>query len=466
MLNNCLKVKRWSLLVLCTSVITGCVNSVNRVPAKIMSTLPNNWQSAQVSSSAINQKWLATFADPTLNTLVAAALKNNFDLKAAAARVEAAKQQVNISGATRWPQLSFIPGYIRSETGTLNTANSNLNIFNAIFSLQWEVDIWGRIKATQQATQQEAEAVSVDYYGANLSLAARTSQLYFEVIEANLQIHVAEQSIKDRRTIVDLVRGRFTKGLTRGLDLSLALTDLANAETQLAQSRNQRQLLEKNLSVLLGQYPDGIKQIQLQNITVLPNPPAQLAVGLPSDLLERRPDIKTAFFKLRAFDFKVESAKKALLPRITLTASGGTSSSALVDLIDPRAAAWNLAAGLVQPIFTGGRLTSEIHLNEALTKEAINKYQEVVLNAFREVEQTLAAEHWLRVQEQAINLAVAQTEASRKMAVTSYQQGLIDILTLLDSYRSTLNAQSSHLTVQRQLLTNRIDLYLALGGGV
>ena len=165
-------------------------------------------------------------------------------------------------------------------------------------------------------------------------------------------------------------------------------------------------------------------------------------------------------------DSRVESAKKALLPRFSLTGVGGTSSTALADLIDPRAVAWNLATGLVQPLFTGGRLSSEIRLNEAQTQEALNNYKSTALNAFREVEQKLAAEQWLRAQEKALLEAVEQTEASRKLAVSSYQQGLIEILTLLDSYRSTLNAQSAHLALQRQLLTNRIELYLALGGGI
>jgi outer membrane protein, multidrug efflux system len=286
------------------------------------------------------------------------------------------------------------------------------------------------------------------------------------LIEAILQAQVAEQSIKDRRTIVDLVRGRFNRGLTRGLDLRLALTDLANAEAQLAQSRNQVQIVTRQLETLLGHYPDDCKYAQIGGLQVLPKLPEALSAGLPSQLLERRPDLVAAFLRLRAMDARVESARKALLPRITLTANGGASSTALSDLADPRAAAWNLAAGLVKPLFTGGRLKSEIRLNEALTKEALSKYQSTALNAFRDVEQALAAEQWLRAQEQALHEAVDQTEASRKLAVNSYQQGLIEILTLLDSYRSTLNAQSAHLTVQRQLLTNRIDLYLALGGGV
>jgi multidrug efflux system outer membrane protein len=244
--------------------------------------------------------------------------------------------------------------------------------------------------------------------------------------------------------------------------LRLALTDLANAEAQLAQARNQVQNSKKQLELLLGRYPGGL----LEENSNLPAPPAAIPAGLPSELLERRPDIIAAFARLRAMDYRVESVKKALLPRITLSANGGTSSPALTELIDPRAAAWNFALGLAQPLFTGGRLKGEVRLNEALTDEALNRYRGTALNAFREVEQALAAERWLREQEQALKEAVEQTQASRKLAIYSYRQGLIEILTLLDSYRSTLNAQSAYLTVRRQLLSNRINLYLALGGGI
>ena len=167
---------------------------------------------------------------------------NNFDLKAAAARVDAAREQSVIAGAGRWPQLGFAAGYLHTGSGAgvldNNLGNTNSSGFDALFTLSWEIDVWGRIKASQQAAQNDAEAVSADLNGARLSLAARTAQSYFQLIEANLQAGVAEQSIKDRRIIVELVRGRFSRGLTRGLDLRLALTDLANAEAQLAQSRN------------------------------------------------------------------------------------------------------------------------------------------------------------------------------------------------------------------------------------
>jgi len=442
------------LIILLTLLTTGCTAMPPRDPKSLMFVKPPLWTSQNLGADNAISGWLQTLNNPQLSALVQQGLQANFDLKTASARVAAAREQALIAGAGRLPQVAFAPGYQRSQ--------DSVNGFAALFSLSWELDVWGRIKATQLAAGQEAEAVFEDYQAARLSLAARIAQTCFELTEADLQTRVAEQSVKDRGVIVDLVRGRFTKGLTRGLDLRLVLTDVANAEAQLAQNRNNLQVLQRRLQTLLGQYPNT----GLQVADHLPEPPTSLAAGLPSELLERRPDIVAAFKRLRAADSRLDSAHKALFPRISLTAAGGSSSPALTELIDPRAAAWNLAAGLAQPLFTGGRLQADIRLKQANVEEAYNQYQSVALNAFREVEQTLAAESHLRKQEQALQEAVSQTEASRKLAVYAYQQGLIEILTLLDSYRSTLNAQSAHLSVRRQLLTNRISLYLALGGPV
>lgn len=448
----------WLLLTLFILLSLGCTAVPTRDAKSLVFVKPPLWTSqSQMSDNAISG-WLKTFNDHQLSAFVQQGLQANFDLKAASARVAAAREQALIAGAGRLPQVAFAPSYQRSQYNV----NGESGAFSALFSLSWELDVWGRIKASQLAAGQEAEAVLEDYQAARLSLAARIAQTYFELCEADLQTRVAEQSVKDRGVIVDLVRGRFTKGLTRGLDLRLVLTDVANAQAQLAQNRNNLQVLQRRLQTLLGHYPNT----GLQAADKLPEPPARLAAGLPAELLERRPDIVAAFKRLCAADARLDSAHKALLPRISLTAAGGSSSPALTELIDPRAAAWNLAAGLTQPLFTGGRLQADIRLNQANVQAAFNQYQSVALNAFREVEQALAAESWLRKQEQALREAVAQTEASRKLAVYSYRQGLIEILTLLDSYRSTLNAQSAHLSVQRQLLNNRLNVYLALGGSV
>ncbi len=443
-------------------LLVGCKTLPERQAGNAGIATPARWQAGSRVDPCAVEHWAAAFADPTLTTLIHAALNHNFDLQAAAARVNAARETAVIAGAGRLPQLSFVPGYQRSRVRDGGFAATESGAFEALFNVSWEIDLWGRIRSLQQAAQQEADAVAADFYGARLSLAARTAQSYFELIEANLQIQVAEQSVKDRRAIVELVRGRFNRGLTRGLDLRLVLTDLANAEAGLADARNQLQLITRRLEVLLGGYPHGT----LTQTKQLPAPPASLAAGLPSQLMTRRPDLNAAIRRLRSADAGLNSAQMALLPRITLTANGGTASSALADIIDPRAAIWNLTMGLVQPIFRGGQLQADIRLNKALVDEALNSYRGAALNAFREVEQALAAEQWLRIREQALREAVAQTEASRKLAVYSYGQGLIEILTLLDSYRSTLETQSAHLAVRRQLLNNRINLYLALGGDV
>lgn len=448
------------LIPLIFGLISGCESAHIHPSDELGFARPEQWHPATSDHTPITP-WLESFADSTLSQLVEQGLNQNFDLLATAARVDAARATAKIAGANRLPQFYFAPGYQRSKTAAYPESGS----FDALFTLSWELDVWGRIQAAQQASSEDATAVLEDYQAARLSLAARIAQVYFELTEAQLQEQVARQSVKDRGVIVELVRGRFNKGLTRGLDLRLTLTDLANAQSQLAQTQNDVQGLQKQLDSLLGRYP-GQSPNPLSISRSLPAPPKQLASGLPAQLIDRRPDVVAAYRRLVASDRRLESSQKALLPRFTLTAAGGISSPALTEIIDPRAAAWNVAAGLAQPLFTGERLESQIRLSEANVEEAFHRYQSVALNAFREVEQALAAENYLREKEQALKEAVAQTEASRKLAVYSYRQGLIEILTLLDSYRSTLYAQSAHLAVQRQLLNNRISLYLALGGAV
>ena len=466
---------KWAAVLGLMFLISGCNTAPERQESSLDVSVPAVWSASANTSPLAGQHWVESFNDPVLYSLVEQALASNFDLKTAAARINAAIAQARIDGAARWPQLSFAPGYQYAQVRSAGFGSAQYSVFEALFNLSWEADIWGRIHSLREAARQEVEATSADFQAARLSLAARVVQNYFALLEAQLQARVAEQSVADRSTIASLVQGRFERGLVRALDVRLVLTDLAQARSQLAYTRNQVQLVTRQLEILLGDYPDGtLPQLDntvtaLSGSTVqqrLPVPPPQLPAGLPSELLTRRPDLIASFARLRAADARLESTSKLLLPRITLTAAGGTRDTALTDLIDPRSVVWNLFAGAVQPVFTGGRIRGNIQLNEAYVEEAFNRYQGVALNAFREVEQALAAEEWLRAQEKELSEAVQQTEASQELALYSYRQGFIQILTLLDSYRSTLNAQSAHLAVRRQLLNNRINLYLALGGSI
>ncbi|MDD5112825.1 MAG: TolC family protein, partial [Methylobacter sp.] len=176
-------------------IASGCTTAPERDAVDTYGVVPTQWSVAGSATNRIAAEWVRVFADPALTTLVTHALSNNFELKAAAARVDTAREQAVIAGAARWPQLAFTPGYQRLDTGA---KGNEYGAFEALFSLSWEIDVWGRIKASQQAAQQDAEAAAADYHAARLSLAARTAQSYFALIEARLQADVAEQSIKDR----------------------------------------------------------------------------------------------------------------------------------------------------------------------------------------------------------------------------------------------------------------------------
>ena len=448
------------------AVLAACAEVPPRPPAETAFPVPERWSAHRdVPPNEQLDRWLATFKDPALSALVDEALSRNYDLAATAARVEAARAQALIEGALRQPQLDFSPGVERSREVFDDESDSRSAFYQTRFSLpfnlSWEIDLWGRIRATQEAAEAELGATLEDLENARLSLAARTAQAYFELAEAVLQVEVAATSVRDRGTIAELVQGRFQRGLTRGLDVRLTLTDVENAKADLARTQNRRQIAARRLEVLLGRYPAGAARAP----RVLTDLPAAVPAGLPATLLARRPDLKASLARLEAEDWRVASAKAALLPRLTLTGSGGSASGEIGDLLSPSAAMWSLGAGLVQPLYQGGRLLETIRLNRARVEEALNRFRETALGAFREVEEALAAESWLRRQAEALAEAVQQTAASRQLAVYSYRQGLTDILTLLDSYRSTLSAESEHLAVRRELLTNRIGLYLALGGG-
>lgn len=449
----------------CLILLSGCLSTPERDGELIMSRVPEQWSKiTDRTVEGVTDSWVDTFHLPILTDMVREALEFNHDLKAAAARVEIARANVRIAGAPRLPQVNLSPDFQHGRFGTFDSdiPNKNYSFMEVVFNLSWELDIWGRIRASQEAASLDAMAVETDLQGAALSLAARTAQSWFELLEAGLQETVAAQSVADRRMLVELVRGRFTRGLTPGLDLGLALTDLANAEAQLADARNQVQLTARSLEVLLGRYPAG----ELKAHLPLPALPSTLTAGVPSELLNRRPDIAAAMGRLRAEDQRFISANLALLPRITLTGTGGTRSNSLKDLTQPGALAWNVGAGLLQPIFAGDQLYGEIARNRAAVTEAMENFQQTALEAFREVEQALGAEEQLSTQEQALSEAVKHAQANQQMAVYAYRHGFTTILTLLDSFRGTLMAQSAHLTVKRRLLNNRIGLYLALGGAI
>jgi NodT family efflux transporter outer membrane factor (OMF) lipoprotein len=274
-------------------------------------------------------------------------------------------------------------------------------------------------------------------------------------------VKLAQATVESYRRTAEQVRDRYKRGIRPSLDLRLALSNLSSAQVVVSQRREQADRAARQLEILLGRYPEG-------KLTVpedLPGMPATLPAGLPAELVMRRPDLAAAERRAAAANARVKQARRSLYPSFSLTGSGGTASQELRDLVDGDFRVWSLAANLLQPIFQGGRLRAGVKLAEARSQEELAHYASMALKAFSEVESALAAESWLNRQEADQQEAMKQAVAARRLAEDRYRTGLADFITVLEAQRRQFEAESHYLSVRRLRLSNRANLYLALGGG-
>lgn len=435
---------------------------------------PPRWSASpeevEGGGAPLADRWWQAFEDPALTAAVEEALEHNRDLVAAEARLRQAEARARIAGATLSPQVgagfngsrskrNFIGFPIPGQEGgeVLSTTTTTLGVS---LDVSWEPDLWGGIRAGREAAKLDAVGAASQVEGARLSLSAQVVKAWLATVEAKEQVELAELALETRESSTARIRRRYEAGLRPALDLRLALADQAGSEAQLALRRQLLDAARRQLEVLLGRYPEG----RLEPAD-LPAPPPAPDAGLPAELVARRPDLAAAEQRLEAAGLRVTEARAALYPRLSLSASGGTASSELEDLLDSDFSVWSLAAGLLQPIFQGGRLRANVDLAEATAEEAFASYGQAVLGAFREVESALAAEDLLVSQRKALEEAVEQAEAAERLADHRYRTGLGDVLEILESQRSAVDARSRLLEQRRLQLENRVDLYLALGGG-
>jgi NodT family efflux transporter outer membrane factor (OMF) lipoprotein len=474
-------------------VLTGCVSAPARQPLEADIDVPDGWTSpgARLNESdgagemaagqaaghvvagqdPVPVDWWATFGDPELDAIIEVALNRNYDLQAAAARLGQAEAMARMAGADLKPSIGLNLGASRAKQnfvgfplpggGVLSTTSTRSS---ATLDIYWEVDLWGRIRAGASAAVADLQATAAELRGARLSIASRTAKTWFAVLEAREQLRLAENTVASWRTSADQVRARFLKGLRPAVELRLALSTLAEAEAIAELYRQQLDLYTRQLETLMGGYPGGdlLEIFDAGNLPPTPPPPP---AGLPADLIGRRPDLVAAERRLAAADQRIREAKRSLYPRLALTASGGSVSEQFADLIDGDFGVWSLAAGLFQPIFEGGRLRANVDRTRSVSDEIVALYAEAALRAYAEVESTLTAEVTLAGQESALAESSENLVAARRLADDRYRIGVGDYLTVLESQSREFRALGALLSVKRQRLDNRIDLFLALGGG-
>ena len=431
---------------------------------------PPRRTAAHADSGEPRDRWWQTFGSSQLNEAVEEALVQNPDLIVAAGRLDAALAEARIAGADLKPRLGA--GFDAARTqrnfigfpipgGQEQVLTTRSTTFGLNLNTSWELDLWGRIRAARQGAKAEARASEADLAGARLSLAAQTAKAWFAATEARRQVEIAEATVNSFCLTTQQVRDRYERGLRPSLDLRLAEANFAAAESLLSERRNFSERATRQLELLLGRYPSG----KIKTSATLQEVPEPVPAGLPAELVARRPDLAAAEQRVFAADARVAQARATLYPRISLTGSGGTSSSELEDLLSSQFKVWTIAGNLAQPLFEGGRLRANVDLSQARMRQALAAFQGEALRAFGEVENALAAEQWLGRREEELKRAFEQASAAKALAEDRYRRGLEIFATVLDAQRRALESETQLTTVRRLRLENRVDLHLALGGG-
>ncbi len=455
-------------LTFCILLLSACTVSPPPQEVDFGFDIPKEWSAKRTAPGEVADEWWNLLGDDELREAIDEALANNHDLLAASARVGAASAQARVVGAELYPWLNGGFDASRQRQNFIGipavsnaVPSSTFNNFGVSLNLSWELDLWGRISSGHAAAIADVESARADYEAARLSLIAQTSKAWFAIAEAKRQLELAQETVVSFRSTSEQVRERFERGVRPSLDLRLALTNLAGAEAAVEARSEQLERALRQLEILLGRYPDG----SVEQAQILPDEFPAVPAGLPSTLLQRRPDLIAAERQLAAAAARKNQASAARFPRIALTGGGGRASIEFHDLNENDFRVWNIAGNLLAPIFEGGRLQADLDRSQALMLEAAELYSSSAQRAFSEVEIGLAIEDQLARQEAFLREAADHSMAARDISENRYIQGLVDFLTVSDTQRSALNAESQWLELRRRRLDARIDLHLALGGG-
>ena len=439
----------------------------NRLGAVAADT-PTRWVASGAAQAGIDQHWIKRFGDDDLSDLVDEAMKNNPDLRISAERVRRAQASARLAATRRDPRVEGrVNGILQKQRFMgfpLSLGSYTSDSYGASVGINWELDVWGRVLASQRAAFGDYQVQQQEYRAARASLAAQVTRAWFALGEANDQIRLAEAAILVREKIVQSVRERFAQALVEegGLasQLRLAETDLASSRASVARWRAERERALRQVELLAGRYPRG-KALSQRG---LPKAPASPPAGLPSSLLLRRPDILAAERRYAAAGERSKAAVLARYPSFSLTGSRGTSSDALSGVLDSSLGVWSLAGGVVQPLLAGRRLREEANVAAQDEKIALRELQRVVLRSFGEVEQALVAESYYAKRQSAVAESARLAKEAASAAIVDFSDGAVDALTLLSAQDRQVQTAFQLAELLRMRLENRVNLHLALGG--
>jgi multidrug efflux system outer membrane protein len=431
---------------------------------------PETWRDmpAPESESLANTAWWELFADPALQEVVRVALEENEDYLIATERIEEFRARLGFTQADFYPQVDLNAStgqYDVSQNGpTPNFPNNddNAHIHNVSLDVFWELDVFGRIRRASEAERALLYASEETRRAVAIALVADVGQAYVELRDLDRRVDIGRRTLASRAEYVDLARRRFEGGLTSEKDWRQAEAEYHRLAAILQDFERQDRQKENQLSQLIGRNPGPI--VRAEDWTGPATSP-QVPAGLPSELLERRPDLLAAEDILHAETADIGAAKALLFPRIALTGSTGYEATHVSDLFEGQSVAWSLAGNLLQPIFEGFRNTERVAIQESQMRQALYEYERSVHIAFREVEDALVA--YQKTGEQRVSQA-ARVAAEREVLRLSdlrYRGGVSDYLEVLDAQRSLFSAEIDEVVAISDHYVALIRLYKALGGG-
>lgn len=434
---------------------SACSTTINDFNSPVMLVEPFSTPGVE----SISEKWWLAFNDPLLNDLIDQALNQNFNLRVAYDRLAQARAIAKKAGAELVPQVngSFSAARNISKTGS---GQSTLDQFSAGFAASYELDLWGRIRSGMNAAELNQKAAQQDIDSAAISLTAELASTWYKLIDQRMQSALLDRQIKINQDNADILLIRFKLGQARAADVlqqrQLLQSTLADKATVIANIKN----FEYQLTTLVGKPANSLVLPEKMNF---PQLPAKPQTGLTSELIQRRPDIRSAYLKVQAADQGIAAAIADRFPKLSLSASINSNTADLQSLFNNWLA--TLAGNLVLPIIDGNRRVAEVERNEAVFSEAVNQYAEVIVNSIQEVETALIQEQqqWLfvdRVEQQLI-----LSRQANKQLQLRYQYGGMDFLRVLSARLSVQTLERSRIRAERELIDFRINLYKALAGG-
>jgi len=432
--------------------------------------IPAVYRDATTTSRAALPKadWWHGFRSRELTRLIEEAQAANLDIAAAIARVIQADAQARVAGAALVPAINFSGSASRTRpsqaTGTqLGTTGGPVrNQFGTVFSASYELDFWGKNRATLRAAEQNAIATRFDREVVALTAMAAVANAYFQVLAAQDRLRYARENIASANRVLTVIKQRLEVGTASALDVAQQESVL---NTQRAAVPTLEQILRQNtaaLAVLVGRPPEFVR-IRGGSMFRLAFP--RITPGLPAELLTRRPDIRAAEADLAGANANVEDARAAFFPTIELSAQGGWQASLLQWLARPEAAMWQVAAGLTQPVFDGARLQGQLDLQKGRQDELLQTYRKTIIQAFADVDSALVATRQLAIRERLQNEVVASSRRAFSIAEQRLREGTVDIITVLNTQQTLFQAQDTLAQVRLARLQATTGLFQALGGG-